>query len=64
MKKKDFVLSLIGVLIVLIGAVVVCCMGFPAGLLLIIPTGAHHFIRLYHLMKEKSENQCDPSIKK
>ena len=56
MKKKDFVLSLIGVLIVLIGAVVVCCMGFPAGLLLIIPAGVHHFIRLYRLMKEKNQN--------
>ena len=57
MKKKDFVLSLIGVFIVLIGAIVVCCMGFPAGLLLIIPTGAHHFIRLCRLMKEKQDSK-------
>ena len=57
MKKKDLVLSLIGVLIVLTGSVVVCCMGFPAGLLLIIPTGAYHFIRLYRLMKEKQDTK-------
>ena len=57
MKKKDLVLSLIGVLIVLIGSVVVCCLGFPAGLLLIIPTGAYHFIRLYRLMKEKHDTK-------
>ena len=56
MKKKDFVLSLIGVLIVLIGAVVVCCMGFPAGLLVIIPTGILHISRIYRLMKEKKQN--------
>ena len=57
MRKKDFVLSLIGVLIVLIGSVIVCCMGFPAGLLVIIPTGILHISRLYRLMKKQNDTK-------
>ena len=53
MKKNDFILSLIGLLIVLIGAIVVCCMKSPAGLFVIIPSGIPHIYRLYCLMKEK-----------
>ena len=56
MKKKDLVLSVIGLLIVIIGSIAVCCMGFPAGLLVIIPSGIPHIYRLYCLMKEQREN--------
>ena len=52
MTKRDFILPFIGLLIVLIGAIVVCCMGFPAGLLIIIPSGIPHICRIYYLMKD------------
>ena len=56
MGKNDFTLSLISLLVVLIGAIVVCCMKSPAGLFLILPTGMFHIYRLYRLVKEKHKN--------
>ena len=56
MKKKDFVLSVISLLIVIIGSIAVCCMGSPWALLVIIPSGIPHIYRLYCLMKEQREN--------
>ena len=56
MGKSDFTLSFISLLIVLIGAIAVCCMKSPAGLFLILPTGMFHVYRLYRLVKEKHEN--------
>ena len=53
MGKNDFMLSLISILIVLIGAIVVCCMKSPAGLFLILPAGILHSYRLYCLVKER-----------
>ena len=53
MEKNDLILSLIGLLIVLIGAIVLCSMKSPAGLLVIIPSGIPHIYRLYCLVKEK-----------
>ena len=56
MKKKDFVLSVISLLIVIIGSIAVCCIGSPWALLVIIPSGVPHIYRLYCLMKEQHEN--------
>ena len=53
MEKNNFTLSLISILIVLIGAIVVCYMKSPAGLFLILPVGIFHIYRLYCLVKEK-----------
>ena len=56
MRKNDFVLSVISLLIVIIRSVVVCRMGSPGALFVIIPSGIPHIYRLYCLMQEKREN--------
>ena len=56
MERKDFVLSVISLLIVIIGSIVVCCMGSPGALFVIIPSGIPHIYRLYCLVKKRHEN--------
>ena len=51
-KKKDFWLSIIGLAVILIGAVVMICMDWPIGLLMILPSAIPHIIRLRDLAKE------------
>lgn len=51
-KKKDFWLSIIGLAVILIGAVVLICMDWPIGLLMILPSAIPHIIRLRDLAKE------------
>ena len=56
MEKKDFILSVISLLIVITGSIAVCCMGSPGALFVIIPSGIPHIYRLYCLMKGNCEN--------
>lgn len=48
-KKKDFLLSVVGLAISLVGAVIVLLMDYPLGLLLILPSAIPHIVRLYTL---------------
>lgn len=52
-KKKDFLLSVVGLAILLVGAVIVSVMDYPLGLLLILPSALPHIVRLYTLRKDK-----------
>ena len=52
-KKKDFLLSVVGLAILLVGAVIVSVMDYPLGLLLILPSAIPHIVRLYTLRKDK-----------
>ena len=52
-KKKDFLLSVVGLAILLVGTVIVSVMDFPLGLLLILPSAIPHIVRLYTLRKDK-----------
>ncbi|MBE5795649.1 MAG: hypothetical protein E7323_13325 [Clostridiales bacterium] len=53
--KKDLWLSLAGVVIVLIGAIVSLFIGFPAGLLILLPSAIPHMIRLHSLRKKSQD---------
>lgn len=53
--KKDMILSVAGLLIVLIGSIAVILMKWPAGLLLIIPSAIPHIIRICDLKKAKKK---------
>lgn len=50
-KKKDFWLSIIGLVIILIGAIGLIVMDFPVGLLIILPSAIPHIYRLFTLKK-------------
>ena len=52
-KKKDFLLSFVGLAILLVGAVIVSVMDYPLGLLLILSSAIPHIVRLYTLRKDK-----------
>ncbi len=52
MDKKTLYLSILGLIIVLVGCITICFMGFPAGLLIVIPTGIPHCVNLYRWRKE------------
>lgn len=52
-KKKDFWLSIMGLAVILIGAVVLICMDWPIGVLVILPSAIPHIVRLRTLIKEK-----------
>ena len=52
MDKKTLYLSIFGLIIVLVGCIAVCLMGFPAGLFIIIPTGIPHVVNLYRWRKQ------------
>lgn len=52
-RKKDFLLSVVGLAILLVGAVIVSVMDYPLGLLLILPSAIPHIVRLYTLRKDK-----------
>ena len=51
-KKKDFLLSVVGLAILLVGGYSISY-GLPAGLLLILPSAIPHIVRLYTLRKDK-----------
>ena len=51
-KKKDFWLSIMGLAVVLIGAVVMICMEWTIGVVLIAPVAIPHIIRLRDLVKQ------------
>ena len=51
-KKKDFLLSIVGLVISLVGAVIVLLMDYPLGLLLILPSAIPHIVGLYTLRKD------------
>lgn len=51
--KKDCLLSVVGLAILLVGAVIVSVMDYPLGLLLILPSAIPHIVRLYTLRKDK-----------
>ena len=55
-KKKDFLLSIIGLAISLVGAVIVLVMDYPLGLLLILPSAIPHIVRLYALRKNHEKD--------
>ncbi|MBQ3497476.1 MAG: hypothetical protein IJA73_05035 [Oscillospiraceae bacterium] len=50
-EKKDFWLSIIGLIIILAGAIVLILIDFPAGLLLILPSAIPHIIKLNSLSR-------------
>lgn len=50
---KEILLSWLSLAILVIGAAVVCLMGFPAGLLLILPGNIPHAVRLYRFYRPK-----------
>ena len=52
-KKKDFLLSVVGLAISLVGAFIVLVMDYPLGLLLILPSAIPRIVRLYTLRKDK-----------
>ena len=51
-EKKDFWLSIIGLIIILVGAIVLILIDFPARLLIILPSVIPHIIRLNSLRKK------------
>lgn len=51
-RKKDIILSVIALIIVVIGAIILCLMKLPAGLLIILPSAIPHIIRLRSLTKK------------
>ena len=55
-KKRDFLLSIVGLAISLVGAVIVSVMDYPLGLLLILPSAIPHIVRLYTLRKDKQNS--------
>lgn len=55
-KKKDFLLSVVGLAISLVGAVIVLVMDYPLGLLLILPSAIPHIVRLYALRKNNEKD--------
>ena len=57
MDKKTLYLSIFGLIIVLVGCIAVCLMGFPAGLFIIIPTGIPHVVNLYRWRKQNKKIQ-------
>lgn len=46
-KRKELILSVVGLAIIAIGAVILCVMKFPEGLLIILPSAIPHIYRLY-----------------
>lgn len=52
-KKKDFLLSVVSLIILLIGAIILLVVNFSAGLLIILPSAIPHIVRLYTLRKDK-----------
>ena len=48
-EKKDFCLSIIGLLIILVGAIVLILIDFPAGLLIILPSAIPHIIPIMEI---------------
>ena len=55
-KKKDFLLSVVGLAISLVGAVIVLVMDYPLGLLLILPSAIPHIARLHALRKNHEKD--------
>ena len=55
-KKKDFLLSVVGLAISLVGAVIVLLMDYPLGLLLILPSAIPHIVRLCALRKNREKD--------
>ena len=55
-KKKDVLLSVVGLVISLVGAVIVLVMDYPLGLLLILPSSIPHMVRLYALRKNHEKD--------
>ena len=51
-EKKDFLLSIIGLIIILIGAIVWILIVLPTGILIIISSAIPHIIRLNSLRKK------------
>ena len=62
-KKKDFLLSVVGLAILLVGAVIVLVMDYPLGLLLILPSAIPHIVRLYALRKNHEKDLFNWRIK-
>ena len=52
MDKKSLYLSISGLMILLIGCIAVCLIGFPAGLFIMIPSGIPHCVNLYRWKQE------------
>ena len=52
-KKKDFCLSIMGLIIILVGAIVLLFIDFPAGLVIILPSAIPHIVRLNSLKKKQ-----------
>ena len=55
-KKKECLLSVVGLVISLAGAVIVLVMGYPFGLLLVLPSAIPHIVRLYGLRKNHDKD--------
>lgn len=56
-KKKDFCLSIMGLIIILVGAIVLLFIDFPAGLVIILPSAIPHIIRLNSLKKKQYNHE-------
>ncbi len=52
MDKQTRYLSILGLVIVLVGCIIVCWMGFPAGIVVIMASGIPHCVNLYRWRKE------------
>ena len=55
-KKKEFLLSVVGLVISLVGAVIFLVVAYPLGLLLILPSAIPHIVRLYTLRKSHEKD--------
>ncbi|MBQ2830650.1 MAG: hypothetical protein IJF15_06515 [Oscillospiraceae bacterium] len=57
-EKKDFWLSIIGLIVILAGAIVLILIDFPTGLLLILPSVIPHIIKLNSLSRGHKNEKC------
>ena len=55
-KKKDCLLSVVGLVISLAGAVIVLVIDYPLGLLLVLPSAIPHIVRLNALRKNHDKD--------
>ena len=51
-EKKDFWLSIMGLIIIFVGAIILLCIDFSIGLFIILPSAIPHIIRINSLKKK------------